>query len=151
MDKIKWCFYHGLELVEPNKDLYDGYMIKATSALKSCDEVSAIEWKIEAAYYAMYHSVYAILMLVGIKSEIHDCTITLMSMIGFSKYDVLLIENAKKLRIDMQYYVNRNTSNGVQESVLLNAKAFVNNSKEIASHISVADLRATLRKILDQQ
>ena len=149
MDRIAWCFEHGMELVEPNRQLFDGYMLKAMSALKACEEVTAIEWKIDAAYYAMYHSLYAILMLIGVKSEIHDCTIAFMKeFLDYSQEDASLIETAKELRIDMQYYVDRIASENLKKKVLDNASGFVTRSRALATRVSVSALRSTLQKIL---
>ncbi|MEN6379840.1 MAG: hypothetical protein ABFD15_09720 [Methanofastidiosum sp.] len=33
------------------------------------------EWKIATAYYTLYFSLYAMLMRIGVKSEIHSCTV----------------------------------------------------------------------------
>lgn len=79
-DKIRWCFEQkGIELIEPNENLMEGYFKKAENALKAMKrEKGNPEWEISAAYYSMYFSVYAILMKIGIKSEIHSCTIEIV-------------------------------------------------------------------------
>ena len=33
------------------------------------------DWKISTAYYTIYFSLYALLMKIGVKCEIHSCTI----------------------------------------------------------------------------
>jgi len=69
------------------------------------------DWIATTAYYARYFAFYAVLQKYGIKSEIHDCTISLMKLfveeniIEEHFYTELLL--AKDLRVDTQYYVGR--------------------------------------------
>lgn len=66
-------------------------------------------WQATTKYYAEYFATYAMLMKLGIKSEIHECTIELAKILekekilpkGFSKE----LEQDKELRIDNQYYL----------------------------------------------
>lgn len=113
-DKINWCFKKkgGLRLIEPNENLMKVYLKKARSALnmlESAVEKNETEWILDTSYYARYFSIYALFMKVGIKCEIHDCTITALNvlfvepgLIPFEIYDEL--KEAKGLRIDYLYY-----------------------------------------------
>lgn len=77
-DKIQWCIQQkrGIELIEPSENLAKAYLQKAEKALASMKANKGnTEWEISSGYYAMYFSVYAILMRLGVKSEIHSCTI----------------------------------------------------------------------------
>ena len=65
----------GLTLVEPNENLAHAYLKKAEDSLISMRINIIRDWKVSTAYYAMYFSLYAILMKIGVKSEIHTCTI----------------------------------------------------------------------------
>ena len=66
-------------------------------------------WVEKKKYYIEYFAVYSILMKIGIKCEIHDCTIALVTLLeeeriipeGFA--DILSAD--KELRIDNQYYL----------------------------------------------
>ena len=80
--KLKWCCKqkHGIELVEPNKNLADAYIQKAGRSLEELRNAKYKETKISFAYYVMYESVYSILQIIGIKSEIHTCTFELMKV-----------------------------------------------------------------------
>ena len=49
--------------------------------LESATEKDEIDWISTTAYYARYFAFYALLQKCGIKSEIHDCTISLMSFL----------------------------------------------------------------------
>jgi len=53
-------------------------MKKSNEALKSMDvnaKAGISEWTISTSYYAKYFAIYALLSRIGIKCEIHDCTI----------------------------------------------------------------------------
>src|SRR3989339_1992166 len=77
MDKIKWCAgkKEGLSLIEPNSDLTNAYIKKAEEALESMRVNIIKDWRISTAYYTIYFSLYSVLMKIGIKCEIHSCTI----------------------------------------------------------------------------
>jgi hypothetical protein len=64
MNKIKWCVgkKDGLNLIEPNNDLAKAYLIKAEEALESMRVNVVKDWKISTSYYALYFSLYAIMM-----------------------------------------------------------------------------------------
>jgi uncharacterized protein (UPF0332 family) len=113
MVDINWCLKQksGIKLIEPNENLSREYMKNAEetlSSLKNSNETSNM-WKATKKYYAEYLSVYAIMVKIGIKSEIHDCTIELVkyldefSIFPKDSYDILTRD--KKLRIDNQYYL----------------------------------------------
>src|SRR3990167_4347121 len=80
MDKIKWCLNQkgGISLLDPNSNLSEAYIKKAEEALESMRINKIRDWKISTAYYTMYFSLYAILMKIGVKCEIHSCTIEFM-------------------------------------------------------------------------
>ncbi|MBU0528996.1 hypothetical protein KKF86_04470, partial [bacterium] len=65
-------------------------------------------FSISACYYSMYYSLYSILMKIGIKCEIHSCTLEFMKIMlkeYYSKEDIKTIKKAFDLRILAQYYV----------------------------------------------
>ena len=66
------------------------------------------KWRTITAYYACYDCLYAILQKIGIKSEIHDCSIEMMNLIGgFSDSDRDFLGGLKNDRIDVQYYLKQ--------------------------------------------
>lgn len=86
MKNINWCKKQseGLELINPNSNLCQEYFKKAENALDALRKLDCnIEWQISSAYYAMYFSLYALFMKIGLKSEIHKCTITFMQQIKY--------------------------------------------------------------------
>ena len=114
MNKISWCKNQksGIKLIEPNDNLSEEYYQNAEESLKvlrSINETKSNMWLATTKYYIEYFAVYSILMKIGIKCEIHDCTIALIKFLekesviksGISK----LLEKDKELKIDNQYYL----------------------------------------------
>ena len=114
MDKLKWCKKQskGIKLVEPSEEISKEYYQNAEESLKvlrSIEDTKSNMWLATTKYYIEYFAVYSVLMKIGIKCEIHDCTIALVRFLEKEKLvkngvsDVL--ENDKELRIDNQYYL----------------------------------------------
>ncbi|HPC81674.1 MAG TPA: hypothetical protein P5140_08385 [Methanofastidiosum sp.] len=77
----------------------NAYIHKADDSLESIQVNIKKEWKIATAYYTIYFSLYAILMRVGIKSEIHSCTVDFVKEYlndYFNKEEIELIEDSLK-------------------------------------------------------
>jgi uncharacterized protein (UPF0332 family) len=45
-------------------------------------KINETDWILTTAYYARYFALYALLTKIGIKSEIHDCTINLAKLLS---------------------------------------------------------------------
>lgn len=111
--KLKWCCDQnkGLKLIKPNDNLAKEYIKNAEETLFFLQgiERKSNMWLATTKYYCEYFSVYALLMKIGIKSEIHDCTIEVCRFLeekkivpkGYTK----ILEADKGLRIDNQYYL----------------------------------------------
>jgi uncharacterized protein (UPF0332 family) len=109
-----WCLKlkRGIRIIEPNQNLTKAYLKKATSALNTMSatlQINEVDWAATTAYYARYFALYALLMKIGAKSEIHDCTINVAQLLanhGILRQSVVdEITEAKEERIDAQYYV----------------------------------------------
>lgn len=120
MKKIGWCKKQekGIKLTEPNDNLSREYLENAEESLKvlrSINETKSNMWLATTKYYIEYFAVYSVLMKIGIKCEIHDCTISLVKFLedegvikqGTSK----ILERDKELRIDNQYYLKNKPVN----------------------------------------
>ncbi len=120
MKKISWCKKQkgGIKVQEPNDNLSKEYFENAEESLKvlrSIKETKSNMWLATTKYYIEYFAVYSILMKLGIKCEIHDCTISLIEFLegegivkeGMSK----TLEKDKELRIDNQYYLKNKPVN----------------------------------------
>src|SRR3989338_5548576 len=114
MATIVWCKRQekGIKFVEPNENLSKEYFANAEESLRvlrALKDTGSNMWLATTKYYIEYFAVYSILMKIGIKCEIHDCTIALVTLLeeeriipeGFA--DILSAD--KELRIDNQYYL----------------------------------------------
>ena len=114
MNKINWCKKQksGIKIQEPNDNLSQEYYENAEESLKvlkSIKETKSNMWLATTKYYIEYFAVYSVLMKIGIKCEIHDCTIALVKFLEeekiFDEGTAKLLEDDKELRIDNQYYL----------------------------------------------
>ena len=147
MDKIKWCINkNGLTLNEPSDNLCDSYFEKAQNALKAVkNEKNNPEWEITAAYYSMYFSSYALLLKLGIKSEIHSCTIEVLRVFLDSK-EIELLEKAKDLRQRIQYYIPGEKEIGESKEVIRSVYDFYLMCKKLSSELDINLLRKKFNK-----
>ena len=66
-------------------------------------------WLATQKYYTEYLASYALLMKIGIKTEIHSCAIEIIKLLG--KENIITfsltktLEGDKEIRIDNQYYL----------------------------------------------
>jgi len=70
------------------------------------------EWAISAGYYAKYFAVYALLSKIGVKCEIHDCTIALFEHLFQNRLPSETLGELRKSksdRIETQYYTRKIT------------------------------------------
>ena len=118
MKKINWCKKQdkGIKLMEPNNNLSQEYFQNAEESMKvlrSIKETKSNMWLATTKYYIEYFAVYSVLMKIGIKCEIHDCTIALIKFLEdekiMNKGIAKILEEDKELRIDNQYYLKNKT------------------------------------------
>ncbi|MFT4311599.1 MAG: hypothetical protein ACMXYF_00020 [Candidatus Woesearchaeota archaeon] len=154
MDKLNWCLQqkNGIELIETNQNLQRAYRKKAEDALETIHTSKSRDWKIIAAYYTIYNSVYSLLMRVGVKCEIHSCTILLVKIFfktHFTFEDFELMDKAFSARIDSQYYVDRTISDEKEAFILKKTPAFMVKCKNI--HLrekEILDVRKKISQLL---
>lgn len=152
MDKLCWCFKkkESFEIIKPNNNLAEAYLKKAEDSLNEMLRVETKDWKISTAYYSMYYSVYAILMKLGLKSEIHSCTIEFTKehlKEYFSKEDLELLEDAFDARNDLQYYTDRTVKMEIYNSILKNCISFKLKCKNIVQKITLKEIEEIRKKL----
>ncbi|WP_214041238.1 HEPN domain-containing protein [Methanoculleus sp.] len=130
MDQLIWCgrIRSGIALTAPNETLASAYLKKAEEALETMQTITARDWKITTAYYAMYFSLYAVLTRIGIRCENHSCTILLMERLlsdYFTPAETTLVERARGARVDAQYYVSREVPDPFCEELIRAAPRFL--------------------------
>ena len=109
---LNWCLkqHKGIRLVTASENLVKAYQEKAKNALKSMEinaQAGLVEWAVSASYYAKYFAVYSLLSKIGVKCEIHDCTITLFEYLFCDTVSSEIIKdlrNSKENRVETQYY-----------------------------------------------
>jgi hypothetical protein len=150
MATIKWCKKQakGIRLVEPNENLAKEYILTAEETLETLKSMKSRMWLATTKYYCEYFAIYSLLMRIGVKSEIHECTITVSQMLedmkiipaGFTKR----VEEDKQLRIDNQYYL-KNKEVLVNYDELLN---FVLAIKDINSKMTKEGIDKIRKKMI---
>ena len=141
IDKILWCAKKkgGLQLREPNNNLAQAYLLKAQEALESMKINTIKDWKISTAYYTMYFSLYAILTKIGVKCELHACTIAFAKEFlkkEFTQQDINLFESTLQARIDSQYYVDRTVPDEQYEKIIEQTPHILVKAKDILTKLS---------------
>ena len=154
---VSWCQKQkrGIKLEEPDNNLCNAYIKKAKSALNMLDsaiEKEEIDWIATTAYYSRYFVLYALLQKCGIKSEIHDCTISLThflfveeDIIDEQLYAELLL--AKELRIDTQYYVTEQIDKEKLKTDSATAKNFVLKIEEVIENVTDKQIQKVRLKL----
>jgi uncharacterized protein (UPF0332 family) len=154
MVNINWCFKQkgGIKTVEPNDNLAQSYIKMAEDAIGTMNREKEYNmvFAITACYYSIYYSLYAVLRKIGIKCEIHSCSIEFMEDFLLDFYDdedVKLIRKAFDVRNVSQYYADRVIDKTDSEYVLSRALFFVNKSKEVLSKLNQRDIESIKSKI----
>ncbi|UCE37350.1 MAG: HEPN domain-containing protein [Thermoplasmata archaeon] len=145
-------------MVSPNNNLAKAYMAKAK---ESADVMRTLHnkspsWAMSACYYSMYYSLYAVMMELGVKSEIHSCSITFMRYAlkeYYDETDVQLLEHAFEARIDLQYYIRKIPKSEKLQELFDNTIIFYEKSQKALSQID-EDFTSSVRekiRLLDRK
>lgn len=152
MTNVKWCLTQkdGIKIVDPNQNLALAYIKKAEDSLLSMRETSIKDWKISTAYYAIYFSLYAILNRIGVKCEIHTCTIEFANFFlkdYFSEDEIEFLRDSMSARIDSQYYTDRKIKDDLFEKMVYETPRFLIKCKEIINKINEKKIKEIRAKI----
>lgn len=155
MVSLKWCCKQkdGIKLIETNDNLVIGYLKMAENSLGTMNRERKynLTFAISACYYSMYYSLYAVCMKIGIKCEIHSCTIEIMKTTlteFYSKEDLKNIKKAFDARNIAQYYVDKIVLKEDSDYIMEKAPLFINKSKEILAKINEKDILEIKEKIM---
>lgn len=109
---LEWCRKKGMKMIEPNENLAEEYFKNAEETLRVTNMIKGSGsnmWLATQKYYTEYLAAYSLMMKMGIKSEVHSCTIEIMRLLekeGFIDFEFSkILEEDKELRIDNQYYL----------------------------------------------
>lgn len=152
MAKLEWCRKQksGIKFIEPNDNLAEEYISTAEetlATLKSIKNNSRV-WLATTQYYCEYFAIYALLMKLGIQSEIHECTISVSSWLEKKKIVPIgyteRLSIHKVLRIDNQYYL-KNREVIIDYDKLLN---FILDIKNIINTMKNSDIRKIREELM---
>ena len=131
-----------VELIESSEEIQDSYSEKSVNCLKSAKlllQNNLYENSIGMSYYAMYNLLVALLFKTGIKCENHTGSILLLKLL-FEETDLFtLISDAKRERIDKQYYVTTDKdeiTKEIAEELLTDAEDFVLKMKLVMMNLN---------------
>ncbi|MCK5625197.1 HEPN domain-containing protein [Candidatus Pacearchaeota archaeon] len=154
MVSLKWCCKQkqGIKLIEPNDNLAQGYLKMAKNSLGTMNREKEynLMFAISACYYSMYYSLYSVCMKIGVKCEIHSCTLEFMKKVlteFYSEEDVKIIKKAFDVRNIAQYYVGKVILKEDSDYILRKALSFINKSRDVLEKINEKDIKE-LRKLL---
>jgi len=126
-----------LKLVGQSEEIKQSYIEKSASNIDSAKILlknNKLEESVALSYYSMYHFVTALFSKAGIKSENHNATIQMLKEIF--EIDNKEIANAKKERLDKQYYVNFKITKEEVAEAIKKAEIFNNFMNDFISKIS---------------
>ena len=141
---LDWCKKQarGISLIDRKGHLSESYLNESKNAFDAYLKNDG-NWKVITGYYACYNSLYAILVRVGIKSEIHDCTIELMELIDLGD-DYEFMKQLKDKRTNVQYYLQSVESS--DEEVILKFIEKCRMVFEDMNSAKIEQLRGELKK-----
>ena len=128
-------------MIERKNHLSEAYLLEAKDSLKVCLKIEG-KWKVISGYYACYNALYAILMKCGIKCEIHDCSIELMSFFDFDKEEIDFMNDLKRKRINVQYYLK-----DIVLGEVLNVKKFISKCELVLADLDDNKINEIRKKV----
>ena len=147
--KLNWCLRSEKRMnrIASNSKLSKEHIEKAKHNLKAADfniQGGFSDWAVSQLYYAIYHSLLAILFKKGFESKNHECTINAIEYlikkkeIDLNKEDIAFIrtteqmtqKDAKSLREEFQYGIKTDVN-----KILLDG--LIKKSKEIVEKVEI--------------
>ena len=157
MVSIRWCIEHkdGIRILQPNANMSDSYLKMAEESIGVLKNIGGSKiWTATTSYYIFYYSLYSLMLRLGIKCEIHSCSLEFMrSFLGefYSAKDMEMIEKAFKARTDLQYYANRPVDEKVIEEIKAYCKDFYVKTKNIIIKITEQQINSIRKKLIEQK
>lgn len=155
MVSIEWCLKKkgGLEIIEENKTIADSYIKMADESIEVLQSIHESKlWTATTAYYIFYYALYSLMMRLGVKCEIHACSLEFMKhylKAVYNEEDNKMINKAFSARIDLQYYADRPVDNKVIEEVKKYCKTFFIKTKDILTAITekqILEIKEAIKK-----
>ncbi|MFA5797371.1 MAG: hypothetical protein WC916_05025 [Candidatus Woesearchaeota archaeon] len=153
MASINWCFKtaNGIRIINPSEAYALAYLRMADESIRALSDIKeSLVWKAAASYYIFYYSLYAVMMRIGVKCEIHACSIAFMKrylMNYYSSEDARIIETAFTVREDTQYYVDRPINTVQIDAIAVYCLQFCAKTRRILTALTNQEI-SSLRKTL---
>ena len=153
MVSIKWCLANknGIKLIEPNANMSNSYLKMAEESIYVLNGVKNSRiWLATTTYYIFYYSLYSLMLRIGVKCEIHACSLEFMKKCLIEYYDetdMKMIEKAFLVRIDLQYYSDRPVDERVINETSKYCKDFYIKTKDIISKITETQIDSVRKKL----
>jgi uncharacterized protein (UPF0332 family) len=141
-----------IELTDPSIEISKSYNIKSNNCLRSAKILFAeklYENSVSEAYYSMYNSVLSLLFKCGIKCENHSAAIILLNLIFQLNELNKKLYNAKKERIDKQYYLIDSAEEITKESaqqMISDAEMFILDISDYIDKLKASDIEKARKK-----
>ncbi|MBI2654154.1 HEPN domain-containing protein [Candidatus Woesearchaeota archaeon] len=151
---VKLKMQKKLGIVEKSQEMCESYLLKSENCLKSAKillkeplyENSTID-----SYYAMYNCVLALFFKCGIKCENHTGSIVILKEIFNLPQLAESLKDAKKSRIDSQYYISETKEEANQdttEKAIKSSENFILQLKTFIGAIKTSEMEE-IRKELE--
>lgn len=161
--KFHWCLekgksggrkHRGLRKTKPDSQEANNHIQKTLHNLEAVDyniKGGFGDWAVSAAFYAMYHSLLAILYQLGYESRNQECTINTVEhfiktgkikldvkyIVMIRRTDELMGGDAKALREEFQYGTEIEVEKEILENMKNNAKEFVEAVRIVLEKIKI--------------
>lgn len=153
MVSINWCLNqkNGLEKIDPNPNMSDSYLKMAEESINALYNLKESRiWTATTTYYIFYYSLYSLMLRIGIKCEIHSCSLEFMKKYlkaFYNSEDIEMINKSFLARIDLQYYAGRPVDESIINDTKKHCKSFYVKTKDILSQIKESQI-SLIRKTL---
>src|SRR3989344_1475983 len=81
MVTVEWCLKNknGIKIIEPNINMSNSYFNMAEDSIKVLNNIKDSKiWIATTSYYIFYYSLYSLMLRIGVKCEIHSCSLEFM-------------------------------------------------------------------------
>lgn len=136
-------------LVEPSEEMKTAYLETSKKdffAAKILLDQNLPDKAVPHVYYGVYNLVLALLFKIGIKCENHTTSIFLLKELF--ELDNSFMENAKKKRVDVQYYVDIDLTKKEVYDLINQAEGFRDILLDFISKLTNEDIRFYRNKFI---
>lgn len=138
-----------IQLVDPSEEIKDAYLERSDESMKSAKtllKIGNLRDSVAMSYYSMYYTLLSLLFKTGIKCENHSAAIIILKEIF--DIDNSKISEAKKERIDKQYYIDFSITKEEVSELIKKAEKFNNELLNFIEKLKQEDINKYRNKLL---